>query len=96
MLSIVLRESTVDHGRFGASTKGSAADRGGVNCTGSLHIGSPDATGFDGDITAGSDVFQRDGPGLDTSFSPKGQNSCAQETTRNLSTQIARWTIPVL
>ena len=58
---------------------------GAVNCTGSVHIGNPGATGFDWNfiinisISNSFDSFQFDGPTMNTSISPNGQFSCAYE-----------------
>lgn len=54
---------------------------GAVNCTGSVHIGNPGATGFDWNFIINFDgqSFQFDGPTMNTSISPNGQFSCAYE-----------------
>ena len=56
---------------------------GGNDCTGSVHIGNPGATGFDWNFIINGDSFQFDGPTMNTSISPNGEFSCAFEANGN-------------
>src|SRR5262245_38502715 len=47
-------------GDYDITLGGSSTLCGGSNCTGSIHIGSSGDTGFDWDITVGSDIFEFD------------------------------------
>lgn len=52
-----------------------------TNCTGTVHIGNPGATGFDWSFIIQGNNFFFDTPNVgDTSISPNGLNSCAVES----------------
>jgi len=66
-------------GDYTVTLVGSASLCGGSDCSGTVHIGSSGATGFDWDFTVDGDVFEFDGPTTDTSISPDTLTSCALE-----------------
>lgn len=55
-------------GDYLLTLNGSSSLCGGVNCTGTVHIGSPNDTGFDWSFTIGSDTFSFDGPTQNTAI----------------------------
>lgn len=64
-------------GDYSLTLNGSTTLCGGANCIGTIHIGSPGATGFSWNITVGGILFNFDLPNAATGVSPNLQNSCA-------------------
>lgn len=75
-------------GDYTVTLNNSASSCGGSNCTGTIHIGTPGATGFDWVFTIGTSVFAFDSPNRDTHISsPLQIGSCAIESLGSIGTR---------